>query len=58
MTWQEAEEDRLSPGETPAAVTELGPQGVRMDFLHEELPLLCHLAMAPVSRKFKRKTDS
>jgi len=57
VTWQEAEEDRLSPGETPAAVTELGPQGVFMDLTHQELLLLCHLAMILVSSKLKRKTD-
>lgn len=57
VTQSEAEEDRLSPGETPAAVAELGPQGAPMVLVHQELPLLCHLAVAPVSRKLKRKTD-
>lgn len=49
--------DRLSPGEAPAAVAELGPRGLRLDLVHQELPLLCHLAVASVSSKFERRTD-
>lgn len=55
MTGPEAA-DRLSPGEAPAAVAELGPQGLRVDLVHQEVPLLCHLIVASVSRKFKRRT--